>query len=159
MKKKLKSLVEKTPFIMRFILNRYRPYRGAGIKTRFISANYDHIKVSMALKWHNKNYFGTHFGGSLFSMTDAFYPLMLSNLLGKQYIIWDKEASIKYIKPGRGTVHCQFSLTDTDIMNIKEEIDKNEKMLFYREIEIHDDKDNLIAIVKRTIYIKRKNKR
>ena len=50
----------------------------------------------MKLRFWNANDVGTHFGGSLFAMTDAF--------LGSDYVVWDKAASIGYRKPGRGTV-------------------------------------------------------
>ena len=68
------------------------------------------IDVEMKLRWWNANYVGTHFGGSLFAMTDAFYMLMVMAKLGSGYIVWDKAASIRYRKPGKGTVRQSFAL-------------------------------------------------
>ena len=45
---------------------------------------------------------GHAFAGSLFAMTDAFYMLMLMANLGRDYIVWDKAASIRDRKPGKG---------------------------------------------------------
>ena len=72
-----KALAKMPTGMVKLMMNRYRPYKGAGIKTLYIAKDYHKIKIAMPLKWYNRNYFGTHFGGSLFSMTDAFYPLML----------------------------------------------------------------------------------
>ena len=49
----------------RFIINLYAPYIGAGVKVDFISDDFREIKVSMKLTKLNRNYVGTHFGGSL----------------------------------------------------------------------------------------------
>ncbi|WHN65195.1 DUF4442 domain-containing protein [Cysteiniphilum sp. QT6929] len=157
MRHKARKFLRQVPVgVVKFIMNRYRPYRGAGIKTLHIAKDYRYIKVAMPLKWHNRNYFGTHFGGSLFAMTDAFYPLMLSHILGLDYIIWDKESSIKYIAPGKTTVYCEFRLSDEDIDQIKQQTTVNGKIYFQKEIEIYDQNKQTIARVLRIIYIKDK---
>jgi hypothetical protein len=56
----------------------------------------------MPLRWYNKNYVGTHFGGSLSAMTDPHYMLMMIQILGREYIVWDQSGTIEYRKPGRG---------------------------------------------------------
>ncbi len=157
MHSQIRKLLAKMPVsLLRFVLNRYRPYKGASIKTLYIAKDYRHIKVAMPLKWYNRNYLGTHFGGSLFSMTDAFYPLMLSQLLGKNYIIWDKESSIKYLKPGTTTVYCEFKLDQASIEEIISQTIQHGKIHWQKEVKIHDKSNELIAIVTRTIYIKDK---
>lgn len=65
----------------------------------------------MKMRFWNKNYVGTHFGGSIYSMTDPFYMLMLLNLLGKGYIVWDKSASIRYKIPAKGSLYARFELS------------------------------------------------
>jgi hypothetical protein len=77
---------------MRRLLNLWPPYLAAGIKVNYIAEDLKKVSVSMPLKFRNKNYAGTHFGGSLYSMVDPFY--MLIKILGKNYIIWDKSATI-----------------------------------------------------------------
>ena len=34
--------------------------------------DYRHARVELRQRWYNRNYVGTHFGGSLFAMTDPF---------------------------------------------------------------------------------------
>jgi Domain of unknown function (DUF4442) len=80
------------------------------------------IDVEMKLRFWNANYVGTHFGGSLFAMTDPFYMLMLMANLGCDYIVWDKAASIRYQKPRQGTVRAEFRLTDAQLDDIRDKL-------------------------------------
>lgn len=97
------------------LLNIYPPYLGAGIHVDSISDDFRDVVVSMKLRWYNRNYVGTHFGGSLASMTDPFYMLMLMNILGKGYIVWDHSTRIRFIRPGRGRVVARFHLSQEQI--------------------------------------------
>ena len=101
------------------MINWYPPYIGAGIKLTKLSKDFMYAEVQMKLHWWNKNLMGTHFGGSLASMCDPFYMLMLVNLLGRDYIVWDKAATINFRKPGRGTVKCVFQLDQAILDQIK----------------------------------------
>jgi len=76
------------------------------------------IRVEMKIRSYNRNAIGSHFGGSLYAMTDPFYVIMLIKALGRGYIVWDKAASIEFVKPGYGTVTADFSLSDKDVGQI-----------------------------------------
>jgi len=67
----------------------------------------------MRLRWWNANYVGTHYGGSLYSMADPFFMVMLIENLGKDYIVWDKAATIRFKKPGRGKMSAGFRLSES----------------------------------------------
>jgi len=43
-------------------------------------------------------------------MADPFHMLMPLANLGRDCIVWDKVASIRFRKPGKGTVSAQFVL-------------------------------------------------
>ena len=100
---------------LHFFLNTYLPFLGAGIRVEHISDDFLAIDVRMPLYRGNKNYVGTHFGGSLYAMTDPFFMVMLMENLGKDYIVWDKAANIDFIAPGRGTVKAHFRLSKEEI--------------------------------------------
>jgi len=91
------------------------PMLGAGIRIKEISDDYRHLVVSMKLRRYNRNYVGTHYGGSLFSMTDPFYMLMLLNILGPKYYVWDKTSKIDYVAPGKTEVFAKFQLSEDQI--------------------------------------------
>ena len=69
-------------------VNLYPPYLGAAVRVTHISDDFRNVEVEMPLRFYNRNYVGTHFGGSLYSMCDPFYMLMLINILGPDYIVW-----------------------------------------------------------------------
>jgi uncharacterized protein YxjI len=114
------------------------------------------IDVEMKLRWWNANYVGTHFGGSLFAMTDAFYMLMLMSNLGRDYMVWDKAATIRYRKPGKSTVRAQFRLTDAQIDEIREKLKTLEKYEPTFKVEVKDEQGTVIAEVEKLLYVRRK---
>lgn len=143
-------------FLLRWI-NFYPPFLGAGIRIKNMSKDYTHIEVELKLRFWNKNYVGTQFGGSLYMMTDPFFMLILMKNLGKDYIVWDKAATIHFQKPGRGPVHATFHLSQEQIAAVKQEVDKEGKIEPVFTVEIKDDNNEVIATVDKTIYIRRKD--
>jgi acyl-coenzyme A thioesterase PaaI-like protein len=105
--------------MLKYRINLYPPFLGAGIRVKHIAPDYREVIVSMKLRWYNRNYVGTHFGGSLAAMTDPFYMVMLIHVLGKEYVVWDKTSTIDFIAPGRGTVTAHFTLKDDQIDTMK----------------------------------------
>lgn len=146
-----------TPRLFRWILNIYGPYLGAGIRVERISADWREIRVSMKLRWFNRNAVGTHFGGSLYSMVDPHLMLMLMNLLGEDYIVWDKSAEIDFIRPGRGRVVANLAITDDDLQAIWRNTAHGEKYLPHYSIRVTDTEGEQVARVKKVLYIRRKN--
>jgi acyl-coenzyme A thioesterase PaaI-like protein len=145
-----------SPNVIRRLGNLYLPYMGAAIKTTRVTDDYLQLDVQMRLTWFNKNYVGTQFGGSLYSMTDPFYMLMLMNNLGREYIVWDKSAQINFVKPGRGTVFAYFRLTQEKILEIKNKADTETKYIFDLPVDIVDQNNELIAQVIKTLYVRKK---
>lgn len=143
--------------LFKILINFYPPYLFTGIKIAHISPDYRQITVTMKLHFYNKNYVGTHFGGSLFSMTDPFLMTMLINNLGKDFLVWDQDSSIKFLKPGRGTVKAEFKITEELLNEIKENTKDRNKYFPQFETDITDEKGIVVAKVTKTIYVKRKN--
>lgn len=107
-----------SPNSLRRILNFYPPYLGAGVKVTHIDKDWRELHVSMSMRWYNRNAVGTHFGGSLYSMIDPHLMLLLMQLLGKEYIVWDKSASIDFIKATRKRVNSVIKITDDELHTI-----------------------------------------
>lgn len=139
-------------------VNLWPPFLGAGIRVEHIAPDMKSIDVEMKLRWWNANYVGTHFGGSLFAITDAFYMLMLMANLGHDYIVWDKAASIRYRKPGRGTVRAEFRLTDAQIDDVREKLKTLPKYEPVFTVDVKDAEQGIvIAEVERLLYVRRKD--
>jgi hypothetical protein len=141
----------------RMRLNFYAPFLGAGIRVKRLAAGWKEIDVEMKLRWWNANYVGTHYGGSLYSMTDPFFMVMLIENLGKDYIVWDKSASIRFKKPGRGTVFAKFRLSDQQIDEIKEALTSEKKIERVFAVDVKDESGTVIAEVEKLLHIRRKD--
>jgi acyl-coenzyme A thioesterase PaaI-like protein len=137
-------------------MNVWPPYLAAGIRVRHLSDDFRRAEVALRLGLLNRNYVNVHFGGSLFAMTDPFYMLMYMKNLGDDYVVWDKAASIDFIRPGKGTVSAQFSLNEDDFTRAREQASRQKSVLLVHPVEIRDVDQKLIARVERTIYVRRK---
>jgi acyl-coenzyme A thioesterase PaaI-like protein len=100
---------------------------------------------------------GTHFGGSLFAMTDPFHMLILMEALGSDYIVWDQASTIEYIKPGKKPVSATFSIPDEQVQSIREQAELD---TLHPEfvIELKDTDSVLIARVTKTLYVRKKRR-
>jgi len=139
------------------LLNLWPPFVGAGIRVRRIGSDWKEIDVEMKLRWWNRNYVGTHYGGSLYSLADPFFMVMLIENLGKGYIVWDKAASIRFRKPGRGTVSASFRLSDEQIGEIRRALNSQEKIERLFKIEVKDQFGSVVAEVEKLVHIRRKD--
>jgi acyl-coenzyme A thioesterase PaaI-like protein len=145
-----------TPTKLRLGLNLWPPFLFTGIRVREISADWRSARVELRQRWYNRNYVGTHFGGSLFAMTDPFWMLMTMQALGRGYIVWDKAATIDFIKPGRGTVTARFDLDDDALDAIRAATASGEKTLHWFETPVTDAGGETVALVRKQIYVRRK---
>ncbi len=135
-------------------INIWPPLLGAGIRVRWLSNRV--VDVEMKLLPWNRNYVGTHYGGSLYSMTDPFYMLMLMENLGRDYIVWDKAASIRFRKPGKGKVKAEFRLSDAQIDEIRHQLTTQEKCEPTFLVEVKDEAGEVVAEVQKVLHVRRK---
>jgi hypothetical protein len=137
-------------------MNFYPPLWGAGIRIRHVSADRQVIDVELKLHFWNRNFVGTHYGGSLYSMCDPFFMLILMEKLGHEYTVWDKAAAIKFVKPGRGSVRARFEVPDERIQFIKEDLKTKAKAEYEFLTSVVDHDNNVIAEVSKLIYVRKK---
>lgn len=147
-----------TSLRMKNLLRFYGPYLGAGIRVTHISEDWRDVEVEMKRHWYNRNAVGTHFGGSLYSMVDPHFMLMLMQLLGKEYKVWDKSAHIDFLKAVKGKVTAKFHITDEELEDIRKKTLDGEKCLPEFTVDILDEAGEAVARVKKVIYIRKKNK-
>jgi Domain of unknown function (DUF4442) len=137
-------------------INVWPPFLGAGIRVKHIAPDMKAVDIEMKLRFWNANYVATHFGGSLFAMTDAFYMLMLMANLGRDYIVWDKAARIRYRRPGKGTVRAEFRLTDAQLDDIREKLKTLPKYEPVFTVEVKDPPGTVIAEVEKLLSVRKK---
>jgi Domain of unknown function (DUF4442) len=134
----------------------YPPYLGAGVRVTHVSDDFRTVKVEMPLRFYNKNYVGTHFGGSLYAMCDPFYMLMLINILGPGYIVWDKAASIRFKKPGKGLVKATFTISEEEIAIIRAAADSQPKVEPEFHVAVTDAEGDVVAQIDKLLYVRKK---
>ena len=140
----------------RILVNLWPPFLGAGIRVKRLAPDWKSIDVEMKLRRWNSNYVGTHYGGSLYSMTDPFYMLMLIKCLGKDYIVWDKAATIRFKRPGKGTVSAAFRLSDQEIDEIKQALTSQDKIEPAFVVQVKDESGLVVAEVEKLLHVRRK---
>jgi acyl-coenzyme A thioesterase PaaI-like protein len=139
----------------RRLFNLYPPFVGAGVHVTDISADWRHLRVRMPLRWYNRNYVGTHFGGSLYSMTDPFLMIMVMKNLGPDYVVWDKAAEIEFVAPGRSAVTADFTLTDAQLDHIRSNAASGKHLPWF-QVDVTADDGTIVARVRKQLYVRRK---
>ncbi len=145
-----------SPRLLRWGMNWWPPFRGAGIRVRHIASDWSEARVELSAGRLRRNFVGTHYGGSLFSMTDPFYALMLIHRLGDRFLVWDQAASIDFVAPGRGTVSARFSLAEDRLEEIRTQAAGGQKVLPQFDVEVKDEAGQLVARVRKTLYVRLK---
>jgi hypothetical protein len=143
---------------MQLVLNLWPPFLGAGIRVKRLQKDWRAIDVEMDLRFWNANFVGTHYGGSLYSMADPFYMLMLIENLGRDYIVWDKSASIRFRKPGKGKMRAEFRVDESQIQEIRDKLQTLPKVEPVFRVQIKDESGALIAEVEKVLHVRKKQR-
>ncbi|MFY0632012.1 MAG: DUF4442 domain-containing protein [Flavobacteriaceae bacterium] len=122
---------------------------------RIINVTKDLLKaeVKIRLSYKNRNYVGTIYGGSLFSATDPIYMIQLINILGKEYVVWDKSAEIKFKRPAKKTAYATFEFTEEEIEGIKKQIADQKEIELIKNLNIISEEGDVYCELSKTIYI------
>jgi len=141
---------------LRRLMNWWPPYACSGIRVEYIADDYREVRVALHQRWYNRNYVGSHFGGSLFAMVDPFYMLMLLHALGRDYIVWDKAASIDFLKPGHGSVRAHFVLDDETLTRLRQTANRDGRATHWFTVDVLDTQGEVVARVRKHLYVRAK---
>lgn len=144
---------------LRFGMNFYPPFLGAGIRVLHLAEDYRSARVRLRLNRLTRNYVGTQFGGSLFAMTDPFWMLMVLHNLGQRYIVWDQAAEIDFVAPGRGDVFAEFLLTEDRLTDLREQTEGGDKTLAWFHTDVTMADGTVVARVRKQLYVRHKPQR
>ncbi len=135
-------------------INWYPPFLGMGIQVKSFREDFTRFEVELKKRWYNRNLFGTHFGGSLYTMTDPFFVFIITMNLGGQYIVWDKSAAIQFLKPAKGTILGVFEISKDRLDEMRAEVDRLGKNTFHFETALVDENDETVARVSKEVYVR-----
>lgn len=141
-----------------FLMNLWPPFLGSGISFKVVKESPLAFEVQLKLRWYNRNYVGTQYGGSLYSMADPWLMLILIDALGRDFLVWDKAATIRFLRPGKKHVRARFEILPEQIRDIRETAMSAKKCEPVFTISIFDSDGQEIAQVDKVLWVKRKRK-
>lgn len=142
--------------LMRWGFNWFPAYRGTGGRIDYIAHDMREIRVRVPLSRRTRNYVGTIFGGSMFGAVDPVYMVMLIRALGPGYVVWDKEATIRFRRPGRTTLYARFVLDDAELDAIRDALTRETAVDRVYTVELKDAEGTVHAVIEKTIHVRRK---
>jgi Domain of unknown function (DUF4442) len=142
---------------LRWGFNVFPAFRGTGARITYISDDYREVHVKLPLSWRTRNYVGTIFGGSLYGAVDPHYMIMLIKILGPEYVVWDKAATIRFKKPGRGTLYARFVIPEEEIALIRRRLETEHSVDRLYTVALVDADGVVHAEIDKTIYIRKKD--
>lgn len=143
--------------LYRYVMNIFPAIFGTGVKILFIADNWKEVHLRLGVNFFSRNYVGTIFGGSLFSATDPFYMIMLYNILGKDYVVWDKGATIRFKRPGTEKVWAKMEITDEFIEKVKIDVSANGEMVYELKVNWVNKNGKVVSEIDRVLYVASKN--
>lgn len=143
--------------LMLRLLSLYPPFLGAGIRVHRLPGDPPGYETRLRLRFWNRNYHGSHFGGSIYTMCDPFYVLIVAAELGPGYAVWDKTAAIRFRRPGRGTLHARFEIPRAKIELMRVAADAGERLEPTFIAEVRNQADELVAEVEKVLSVRRRD--
>ncbi len=131
-------------------------YRRSCGKITFVSDDLHVVKIKIPLTYKNKNYVGSMFGGSLFSATDPIYMIQLMQILGNEYVVWDKSTEIRFKRPAYKNAFSSFEFSTEEISTIIAKVDEEKEINIMKKLYITDGRETVFAELDKTIYISTK---
>jgi len=90
-------------------------------------------------------------------MCDPFFMLILLEHMGRDYMVWDKAASIQFIKPGRGTVTATFHISPEQIADLRARAGREGKIEPLFNVDVIDEQGEGVAKVEKRLYVRKKS--
>jgi acyl-coenzyme A thioesterase PaaI-like protein len=142
----------------RRLMNLWPPFLFNSIGVQHVSEDWSELRVVLKLRPWNRNYVRTQFGGNLFAMTDPFWMLLAMHQLGNDYYVWDKAGAIEFVAPGREDVYAYFKLEPAVIDELRAAAAHGEKVLRWFEVEVKTASGEVVALVRKQLYVRLKPK-
>lgn len=145
------------PKLLALLFNIMPFYRRTGGRVIYISKDENEVHIKLPFTWTTRNFVGTIYGGHIYSAVDGVYFTLFFRKLGKQYQMWDKSSSIRYIKPARTSLLAKVTIPAGEVESIHNELSHNSSIERSYIIQWQDTKGETVAVIEKTLYFGRKN--
>jgi len=140
--------------LTRWGFNWFPAYRATGGRIIYIADDWHEVRIRLRLTWRTRNYVGSLFGGSMYGAVDPIYMIMLIKLLGSAYEVWDKSATIRFLRPGRSTLHAGFHVDATVLSAIRDAIARGGRAEHRFTIELTDAAGEVHATCEKVLSVR-----
>ena len=139
------------------IISWWPPYLASGIRVVDVADDLSSVTVRLRTRPWNRNYFGTHFGGSLYSMCDPFFVFLLVHHLGPDHVVWDKAAEIEFLKAVSEPVFATFAVDPAQVEEIREAVLHRFSVEPRLRADVATAAGDVVARVTKTLYVRRRD--
>ena len=142
------------PTLFRWGFNLSPMYRRSTGRIVSVSDDLLRIRVRVPISWRNRNYVNSIFGGSLFSAVDPIPMVQLMNLLGKDYVVWDKSAEVFFKRPAKQDVYADFEYSAEELDSIRARVASENEITVVKTSILKDaDHTSTFCEVRKTLYV------
>ena len=147
-----------TPRRLALGMNLWIPNLFSGIRIRRFSEDWTHATVELHVNVLTRNYVKTAFGGSMSAMTDPYFFMLVMHQLGRDHVVWDTRGEIEFLKPGRGVLTAHFAVPREKAEELRVRAHAGAKVLEWFETDITDASGDVVARVRREVYVREKKR-
>ena len=143
--------------LLKFGLNYSPMYRRSTGRILYMSKDMRTSKIKIVISWKNRNYMNSVYGGSMFSAIDPVPMMQLLEILGKQYVVWDKAATIHFKRPAREDLYCDIVFTEEEITAIREQVIHEKELSYVKEVSLKSkDGSMTFSVIEKVLYVAEK---
>lgn len=129
-------------------------YRRSTGRITHVSDDLLEVRIKLPISYKNRNYVNSIFGGSLFSAVDPIPMVQLINLIGNDYVVWDKSAEVSFKRPARQHLYADFSYSEEELSQIKRRVEEEQEIEITKTTLLKDaERGKVYCEVKKVIYI------
>lgn len=129
-------------------------YRRSTAKIVEVSEDLLSIKIKLPLSYKNRNYVNSIFGGSMFSAVDPIPMVQLINLIGDDFVVWDKSAEVFFKRPAKQHLYAEFKYSAQELEAIKERVAVEKEIEIVKTTQLTDkEKTQVFCEVRKKIYV------
>ena len=129
-------------------------YKRSTAKIINVSDDLLNITIKLPISWKNKNYVNSIFGGSMFAAVDPIPMVQLMNLIGDDFVVWDKSAEIKFKKPAKEDLYADFVFSKNELEEIKIKVATHQEWEVLKTTHLtNKEKTQVFCEVQKTIYV------
>ncbi|WP_339789312.1 DUF4442 domain-containing protein [uncultured Imperialibacter sp.] len=142
------------PKLFKYGFNLSPMYRRSTAKIIYVSKDLLEIKIKLPISYKNRNYVNSIFGGSMFAAVDPIPMVQLMNLIGDDFVVWDKSAQIFFKRPARENIYADFTYSLEEVDEIRSKVGLQNEIEIVKTTSLTNrDKSIVYCEVKKTIYV------